>query len=273
MNTILFTAIFAVVLAFVLGTALGFFREFFAVPRNPMIDLIREALPGANCGACGYPGCDNYATAIVKDDVATNSCSVGGAAVAAKIAVITGKAGGAAVELVTVLACQGSGGHSPPRGKYTGIPTCRGAKMSSGGTKLCSWGCLGFGDCIKVCQFDAITMGSDGLPVFDINKCKGCKVCVGECPQGIIKLEDKNQKGAITLCSNRNPVKVAASKACNIACIKCGICVKNCPHQCISLDTQIPVVDYSKCDSCGTCTQKCPKKVFKLLEKDIFKTA
>ena len=272
MTIVLITAAFALALAFVLGTALGFFREFFAVPQDPLAGQIREVLPGANCGACGFPGCDNYAAAIVAGNAGVTSCSVGGPAVAEKIAALTGIAGGSVLQTVTVLACQGSSMHAPLKGKYTGLQTCRGAKLSAGGTKLCSWGCLGFGDCVKMCKFGALKMGDYRLPVVDYAKCTGCRLCINECPQGLLKGIVKDQKGAMTLCSNRNPVKQAVIKSCKIACIKCGLCVKNCPQKCISLDSHIPIVDLSKCTSCGTCAEKCPTKVFKIIERDIFKS-
>ena len=270
MTIVIITGGFSLALALILGTTLGFFREFFAVPQNPIAGSIREALPGANCGACGYPGCDNYAAAIATGNAPVNACSVGGPAVAAKISEITGVAGEAVIQTISVLACQGSKIHAGLKGQYTGIPTCRGAKLSAGGTKLCAWGCLGFGDCVKVCKFDALSMGDNGLPVVNYAKCTGCRLCMSECPQGLFKAVAKDQKGAMTLCSNRNPVRQMVAKTCKIACIKCGLCVKNCPHQCISLDTNIPVVDLSKCDSCGTCAEKCPTKVFKIIERDIF---
>ncbi|MDR1251850.1 MAG: RnfABCDGE type electron transport complex subunit B [Treponema sp.] len=274
MSIVLITAAFALVLAFVLGTALGFFREFFAVPEDPLISRIREALPGANCGACGFPGCDNYAAAIAAGKAGVTSCSVGGPSVAEKIAAITGISGGAVLQTVAVLACQGSSIHAPPRGKYTGLQTCWGAKLSTGSTKLCSWGCLGFGDCVKVCKFGALALNSEkGLPVVEYSKCTGCRLCVNECPQGLLKSIPGDQKGAMTLCSNLNPIRQMVAKTCKIACIKCGLCVKNCPQQCISLDSYIPVVDLTRCISCGTCVEKCPTRVFKIIERDIFKTA
>jgi NAD-dependent dihydropyrimidine dehydrogenase PreA subunit len=190
--------------------------------------------------------------------------------VAAKISAITGVFGGDVKQTIAVLACQGSDIHAGLKGTYTGIQTCRGAKISAGGTKLCSWGCLGFGDCVKVCKFGALDMGGRGLPVINYAKCTGCKLCVNECPQGVIKAIPKDQTGAITLCSNKNPIKQMVAKTCKIACIKCGLCVKNCPEGCISLDTNIPAVDISKCTSCGTCTVKCPAKVFKVIERDLF---
>jgi Na+-translocating ferredoxin:NAD+ oxidoreductase RNF subunit RnfB len=268
MSIVLITALFALALAFVLGTALGFFREFFAVPQDPLAGQIREVLPGANCGACGFPGCDNYAAAIASGSAGINSCTVGGVAVAEKLSAIMGVSA-SMVPVVAVLACQGSKTHAPLKGTYTGLMTCRGAKLSAGGTKLCSWGCLGFGDCTLVCQFDALSMGEDGLPKVDYAKCTGCKVCVGECPQGLLRELPKNQSGALALCSNRNPVKSMVMKTCKIGCSKCELCVKNCPQQCITMQNSVPVVNYALCDSCGTCVTKCPTKVLKILEKDV----
>ncbi|MCL2066939.1 MAG: RnfABCDGE type electron transport complex subunit B [Treponema sp.] len=269
MTIILITALFALVLAFIIGTALGFFKELFAVPEDPVAGRIREVLPGANCGACGFPGCDNYAAEVAAGHVGTSLCTVGGSSTAKKIAEITGAAGGEVVDVVTVLACQGSTANAPVKGLYTGLQTCLGAKLA-GGTKLCSWGCQGFGDCAKVCKFDALHMGDDRLPKIDYSKCTGCRLCVMECPQGLLKSVPKDQKGAMVLCSNRNPNKQMAAKSCKTACIKCGLCVKNCPQQCINLDTHIPVVDLSRCTSCNTCVEKCPPKIFKLIERDIF---
>jgi len=273
MTIIIITAIFALVLAFVIGTALGFFRDFFAVPRDPLADAIREALPGANCGACGLPGCDNYAAAIAAGKAGINSCTVGGSAVAEKLARITGQTGEAVQQTVAVLACRGGYLHAPVKGTYTGLKTCRGAKLATGSTKLCAWGCLGFGDCVSVCKFGALSLDKEkGLPVIDYAKCTGCRMCMTECPQGLLRGVSKDQKGAIILCANRNPNRQGVIKTCKIACIKCGQCVKNCPHQCIDLSSNVPVVDLSKCDSCGTCVEKCPTKVFKIIERDIFAT-
>jgi Na+-translocating ferredoxin:NAD+ oxidoreductase RNF subunit RnfB len=271
MTIILITAIFALALAFILGAALGFFKDFFAVPQNPLVENIRAALPGANCGACGFPGCENYALAIAAGDAGISSCTVGGSAVAEKLAEITGMAGDSTQQVIAVLACQGSYIHTPPRGKYTGIETCRGAKLAAGSTKLCSWGCMGFGDCIQVCKFGALSLNKEkGLPLVDYAKCTGCRMCISECPQGLLKGIPAGQKGVMALCSNLGANRQLVSKSCKIACIKCGQCVKQCPQHCLELIGNIPVVDLSKCTSCGTCLEKCPRKVLKIIERDIF---
>jgi Na+-translocating ferredoxin:NAD+ oxidoreductase RNF subunit RnfB len=257
------TAGFAALLALVLGSALGFFKEFFKVDEDPLKGQIREALPGANCGGCGFPGCDGYAAAVAEG-AETNRCTAGGNAVAEALAKIMGVSAAALVPMVSVRCCLGGKDLAVPRGIYTGLKTCRGAKLA-GGTKLCTYGCVGFGDCVKVCQFGALSMGSDGLPVVDRTKCTGCKVCVAECPQGILRAIPRDQKVTLALCSNRNPVRAAIRKGCRVGCIKCGLCVKHCPEQCIVIDNGIPVVDYAKCTACGTCGEKCPTKVMKIL--------
>jgi Na+-translocating ferredoxin:NAD+ oxidoreductase RNF subunit RnfB len=265
---IVITAVFALALAFVLGLALGFFREFFAVPKDPLVDQVRDALPGANCGACGFPGCDAYAAAVAARETGITGCSVGGQKTAEKLSALLGVSG-AVIPTVSFLGCQGSADRAPKKGNYTGLKTCRGAKLSAGGTKLCAWGCLGFGDCVRVCAFGALSMGENGLPRFDHSKCTGCKLCTNECPQGIIRNLPRDMHGAMTLCSNRHLIRPEVIKACKIACIKCGLCVKNCPEQCIVMENYLPMVDYAKCTSCGTCAEKCPTKAFRILERDV----
>ncbi|MDR2515811.1 MAG: RnfABCDGE type electron transport complex subunit B [Spirochaetaceae bacterium] len=266
MSIVLITAVFAALLALVLGFALGFFREFFFVAVDPLTANIREALPGANCGSCGYPGCDGYAGAVAKGEAGTGACTVGGSAVAAKLAALLGTDAVTITPAVSVLACRGSAEHAALKGEYSGVATCRAAKLSTGGTKLCAWGCLGYGDCRAVCKFGAISMGADGLPVIDRDKCTGCKACVAECPQALLKDVPVDRTGAMTRCSNRNPVRGAVRKACTAGCIKCEVCVKNCPVNCITMENGIPLVDYAKCTSCGTCAEKCPVKVMRLLK-------
>ncbi|MDR2151008.1 MAG: RnfABCDGE type electron transport complex subunit B [Spirochaetaceae bacterium] len=264
MNSIIITAIFALALAFILGFALGFFRKFFAVAEDPLKSSIRECLPGANCGACGYPGCDGYASALVERTAEPNKCTVGGVSVAEKIGTILGIEASSVESFIAVLACQGSKEHAPAKGEYSGLAQCRAAKIAIGGTKLCAWGCLGFGDCVAVCQFGALCMGADGLPHINVERCTGCGLCVAECPQQVLLTIPKRRKAnpvPYALCSNRHTVKALVLKTCKKACIKCELCVKNCPQHCIALVNGIPEIDYSKCSICGTCVAKCPTKV------------
>jgi Na+-translocating ferredoxin:NAD+ oxidoreductase RNF subunit RnfB len=265
MNIILSTAIFAAVLAAILGILLGIFRRVFNVTTDVLVSLIRETLPGANCGACGFPGCDGFAEAVASHEAAPGKCTVSDAESTKKRASIVG--GSADIKpVVAVTACHGTNEAAAQKGIYTGLQSCRGAKIGSGGTKLCSWGCMGFGDCVKVCKFDALSMGANGIPVIDDDKCKGCKLCVSECPQGIIRLIPQGQKGVFAFCNNRNAIKPMVRKTCKAGCSKCGICVKKCPSEAIVLENGIPRIDYSKCDSCGACVESCPQKVMLLLE-------
>jgi Na+-translocating ferredoxin:NAD+ oxidoreductase RNF subunit RnfB len=268
MNIVVLTALFAAALAFVLGVALGVFKNLFAVEEDPLISEVRAVLAGANCGACGFPGCDGYAAAVASGNVATNLCSVGGKDVAAKVAAIMGTDAGDVISRIAFLACQGTPDKAPKKGAYTGIQTCRGAKLSTGGTKLCIYGCLGYGDCTLVCQFGALSLGENGLPQINEDKCTGCKVCVGECPQGILRVIPRDSKGALPVCSNRNTVRANVRKTCTAGCIKCENCVKNCPETAIAMQNGIPVVDYAKCTSCGTCAEKCPTKVIKVIKSE-----
>ena len=268
MSIVLITAIFAVVLALILGVALGFFKDFFHVDTDPLVGKVREALPGVNCGACGFAGCDGYAAAVADRSVEVTRCSPGGKSTAEALGAIMG-VNASAEDIVAVLACQGSKEHAPVKGDYVGVQTCRAAKLSAGGTKLCAWGCLGFGDCVAVCDFDALHMGDDGLPHVDYDNCIGCGKCIVECPQQILKKVPKDRIGSFVVCSNRNPVKPMVMKTCKVGCIKCEICVKQCPEKCIAMVNGIPEVDYAKCTSCGVCVSKCPTKVFKMLQYDV----
>jgi RnfABCDGE-type electron transport complex B subunit len=264
MSIVLITALFSLVLALVLGSALGFFKQFFAVEEDPLVSQIRAALPGANCGACGFPGCDGYALSVAKGEAGINSCSAGGKAVAEQLAALVG--GSASVTpLVAVFACRGTHAKAVLKGEYIGVQSCRAAKLSTGSIKRCNWGCQGFGDCIKACKFGALSMGEEGLPHVDPDKCTGCKACANACPQPIIWVIPRDQKGARPLCSNMNVNKGMVAKNCKAGCIKCELCVKNCPQQCIRMANGLPVVDNTKCTRCGTCVGKCPIKVMALI--------
>ncbi|MCL2831822.1 MAG: RnfABCDGE type electron transport complex subunit B [Treponema sp.] len=269
MMIVLLTAVFALVLAFILGLALGFFKQFFEVAEDPLVSEIRAVLPGANCGACGFPGCDGYASAIAAKKTGISGCPVGGSKTAQKLSALVG--GEADVKpKAAVIACRGTTEAAAKRGEYIGVKTCRAAKIATGSIKACTWGCQGFGDCVTVCQFGALSMGSSGLPVVDYKKCTGCRACAIECPQHIIRIIPAEQSGAIPLCSNLNVQKNQVLKNCKNGCIKCELCIKNCPQQCMKMANGIPSVDYSRCTDCGICVEKCPTKVMKLIQRDVY---
>lgn len=268
MEIILATLVVSLVLALVLGFLLGFFKKVFHVETDPAVTNVRAVLPGANCGACGFPGCDGLAAAIAAGEAPANACTVGGASVAAQVGKIMGVEATSETQ-VAVLLCQGTHDKCGFKAEYNGIKTCKAAKLSINGTKLCDWGCIGYGDCEVVCPFDAIHVKEGGIPVVDYAKCTGCGLCVAECPQKILTRVPTNRTGSIALCSNRNTRKAQVIKDCKIGCIKCMKCEKVCPKACIKVTDGIPVVDYSVCDSCGECVKNCPTKVLALVEQTV----
>lgn len=263
MTIILNTLAVSAGLALILGFLLGFFKKVFFVETDPTVARVRECLPGANCGGCGYPGCDGFAQAVASGEAPANGCTAGGKETAEKVGKVMGVKT-SVVETIAVLACQGSKEHAAIKGFYTGVQTCRAAKLSTNSNKMCAWACQGLGDCVAVCQFDALHMGEDGLPHVDEEKCTGCGMCIEACPQNLLVKFSKEDKGAFARCSNRNPNKPQILKACKVGCIKCGKCVRACQVDAIHLVDGIPIVDYTKCTSCGDCVAACPTHVLTL---------
>ena len=269
MNLILYTIICAVVIAFVLGVLLGLFKKIFHVDVDPKVEKVREALSGANCGGCGFAGCDSFAGAVVKEEAPTNGCVAGGPKCAQAIAEIMGKAGVELKPLVAFVACNGTKDCAQEKGMYLGVKTCKAAQLTMNGTKKCAFGCIGLGDCIAECPFGAISMTEDGVPAIDYKKCVGCGKCTRACPKHLLKLIDFDTKGSIARCSNHSDNKPQIRKDCSVGCFKCGICAKKCPEQCIDITSGIPNVDYKKCTSCGECVAACPDKVLVLAQSII----
>ena len=264
MITVLNTLIVSTILALVLGILLGFFKKMFHIEADPKIALILENLPGANCGGCGYPGCEGFAEAVASGDAKPTGCTAGGTETAEKLCSIMGQDASGIVETVAVLACRGSKDHAVAKGNYTGIPNCQSVLIDTKGIKACQWACQGFGDCVKVCMFDALSMGDDGIPHVDEEKCTGCGMCVSICPQGLLVNFNKAHKGAFAQCSNRSKTIPQILKDCKAGCIKCNKCVRTCKEGAIELVDGVPVIDYAKCTSCGECVTACPTKVLVL---------
>ena len=246
-------------LGLIYGLGLAFASKKFHVDVDPKIEAIVEALPSANCGACGYPGCAGYAEAIVMNDEELNKCAPGGATVVSEIAAIMGKEASAAERKVAVIKCQSGGTNNTFfRYEYQGVPTCKAAVMINNGPNLCSWGCVFQNDCIAACQFDAISLDENGMRVVDKEKCTGCGACVKACPRNLIELAGEKKRVHI-LCSSHDKGaesrKVCGNKT---ACIGCTLCVKKCPKDAIEMKNNLAVLNYDLCIMCGLCADVCP---------------
>lgn len=240
------------------GLFLGVAGIKFKVETDEREEAVLAALPGNNCGGCGYAGCSGLAAAIAKGEAPVNACPVGGDAVGAKISEIMGVAAEHSQRKVAFVHCQGDCDKASVDYAYTGAADCRMMSfVPGGGPKTCNSGCLGFGTCVQACPFDAIYV-EDGVAVVDKEKCKACGKCIEVCPKHLISLIPYSAKLEVACSStDKGPV---AMKACTAACIGCGICVKNCPSQAVTVTDFHAVIDQEKCVGCGICAEKCPKK-------------
>lgn len=260
-TTILLTVITLSLLGIVLAVILYFVAEKFKVYEDPRIDDVEALLPGANCGGCGYPGCRGLADAIVKAETMDNLfCPVGGNDTMQSIAKTLGREAAAKDPMVAVIRCNGTLANRKKLNKYDGAPSCAIASATYSGETGCQFGCLGFGDCANVCNFDAIKIDqTTGLPNIDEEKCTACGACVKACPKVIIELRKKGPKNRRIFVSCINKDKGAvARKACGAACIGCGKCVKTCPFDAIVLENNLAYIDFTKCKSCRKCVEACP---------------
>ncbi len=250
---------FAVVTAvgLIAGVLLALASHFLSVPENETVKLVRECLPGINCGACGYNGCDEYAKAVAEDGAKTNLCVPGADSVAAEVANVLGVEAQDVIEMVAFVGCNGHSGATEKTNDYNGVNTCSAACLIYGGPNSCKYGCLGCGDCAVSCPVNAICM-DDGIAHVNPNICIGCGMCVKKCPKNIIKLVPQSAKIAV-MCNN-NEKGGAARKKCQNACIGCKKCELNCPSGAIKVENNLAVVDYSKCTNCGICAEVCPTK-------------
>lgn len=264
MNFILTSVIALGVIALISAVVLYFVSKRFAVNEDPRIGTVLELLPGANCGGCGFPGCSGMACALVaganKGSIEGLHCPVGGADVMEKIADTLGLAAVTSEPLVAVVRCNGSCENRPRIVVYDGLHTCAAINSTSAGETGCGYGCLGCGDCVSVCQFDAIHMNQDtGLPEVDEDKCTSCGACVKSCPRCIIELRKKGPKGhrIYVQCVNKDKGAVA-KKACSVACIGCGKCEKVCQFDAITIENNLSYIDFNKCRMCTKCVDECP---------------
>ena len=242
-----------------LALVLAYSSRRFAVEIDPRLEEVLAALPGANCGGCGYPGCAGYAEAVVFRNADPSLCAPGGAKCGLALARILGVAASTKSRLVSLCHCQKTAVKTVAL--YSGIQTCRGASLFGlgGGWLDCRYGCLGYGDCLKVCPFGAITMGGDDRPFVDEDKCTGCRKCSIACPRGLMIVDGMDRLVHVR-CRNRDKGPMA-NKICARSCISCGKCVKVCPSDAVHVPNFLAEIDYAKCVNCGKCVAACPHQV------------
>lgn len=267
MNVILIAVIVLGCIGLVASIVLYVLSKKFAVKEDPRIPQVLEALPGANCGGCGFPGCGGMAAACVKaaDNGSLDglNCPVGGAETMAQLAAILGMEVKAAAPKVAIVRCQGSCENRPRIAEYDGVRSCRVANTVSMGETACAYGCLGCGDCVSACQFGAIKMNAEtGLPEVDTKACVACGACATACPRHIIEV--RNVKGAkkmavAVMCMNKDK-GAAVVKACKVSCIACSKCVKVCEFDAIHVEGNVAYIDPDKCRLCRKCEDECPRK-------------
>ena len=256
--------VIAVVILGVTGLAMGLFLAFaakkFEVQIDPKIEEIIGILPGANCGGCGYPGCSGYASAIVEEGAAMTLCSPGGASVAAKIGDIMGASVDTSGEKVVArVLCQGDNTFSKKRFDFDGeLKTCSAVTLYAGGDKSCKYGCLGYGDCERVCPVGAIVVNEKGIASVDEEACISCGLCVKACPKSVIAMTPAAKKVTVKCMSKDKGGD--AKKACGIACIGCGMCQRTCPFGAIEVSNNLAKIDPAKCKNCQLCVVVCPTK-------------
>lgn len=265
MSGVLIAAAVVGIIGIVIGIFLGVSGTKFEVKVDERESLIREQLPGNNCGGCGYAGCDACARAIVDGIAPVNACAGCSEDNVAVISSVMGVEAATSEKRVAYVKCSGDCDKAKTNYVYTGVEDCKiAAQMQGGGPKACSYGCLGYGSCKRACPYDAITI-VNGLPVVDESKCVGCGSCVVTCPRQLMALRPVRKRTVAVECNSQDKGK-SVIDVCTSGCIGCTLCVKECPFGAVEMKENIPVIDYDKCKGCGKCALKCPKKVIKLIQ-------
>ncbi|MGX8706016.1 MAG: RnfABCDGE type electron transport complex subunit B [bacterium] len=258
MQIIIITTLVIAVVGIIVGAGLVFTGKKFYVEVDAREAAVRECLPGNNCGACGFAGCDAMAAAIASGEAPVNGCPVGGGPVAEKIGAIMGAAAGAMERNVAFVRCKGDCDVTHDQGIYIGIKDCRAAVMAGINVTDCAYGCLGFGSCQTVCPQNAIKV-VNGVAKVNRRLCVGCGLCVKACPRGLIELVPESKRVAVQ-CSNKDRGPLV-KKVCSAGCIGCMLCVKQCEQKAITVTENLAHIHYADCVQCNKCAEKCPAKV------------
>lgn len=254
MVSILIAALYVTGIGLLCGALLAVASKVMAVKVDENFQPIRECLPGANCGACGYPGCDGYAQALVQREAKTNLCTPGGDGVSRMLSEVTGAEFEDVIEMVAVIKCKGDCNVTSNKMDYRGIKSCAAAKLVYGGPGSCSVGCMALGDCVSACPNNAIYL-KDSIAHIILERCTGCGMCVKTCPNGLISLMADEEKMLVTCSSTEKGA--AVRKKCDHGCIGCRMCARECSEGAITIVNNLAVIDYEKCTDCGHCATVC----------------
>ena len=252
-------------LGVVFGLTLAAVARRFHVDTNPLVDRVRAQLPSANCGACGFAGCQAYAEAVVeRAGVSPSLCAPGRASVAEAVARLTGKDVGTVTDRIVVMRCHGTSAFARDEALYAGLDTCAAASLVFGGPKACKNGCLGLGDCVKVCPFDALSIGAEGISVVNESKCTGCGLCVPACPKELFEFYPRNRRVELSCVAKEKQSVVRAT--CMVGCTLCRKCVAKCPAGAITWDGRTILIDHETCLAYGpscqeVCVDICPSTI------------
>ena len=273
MEIIIYSLITLGVMGIAAGTLLHYTARKFSVPVDSQVEEIMRILPGANCGACGYPSCLALARAMIHGSASPGSCIAGGASVAARIAAALGLGPGKDTgdRKVAVVRCRGGRSQAGERFEYTELRDCRAAVITAGGPKACSYGCLGLGSCVTACPFGALAMDPDGIPIVDEEKCTGCGQCISVCPRGIIALIPRRQNVFLG-CVSRDKLK-KVKEVCRVGCIGCGLCARPgiAEQEDITMEDNLPRLHWQAgkdlAAALAQAAAKCPSKCFMVVSK------